>query len=95
MAQKRTVSFRLHPALADRFQQATSPFYGKTGACFGAAVLMFLESDPKVQAEFVRRIYEAELKDEVEEAVAQAKRDQLEQIRSREGREMKSKRAGG
>ena len=81
---KRTVSFRLHPVLADRFSEATSAFYGKVGACFGAAVLMFLEADPKVQAEFVKRVYEAELEDEVEEAVQQAKTEQLKKIKSRE-----------
>ena len=92
---KRSVSFRLHPALADQFQAATTPYFGKVGACFGAAVLMFLEADPKTQAEFVRRIYDAELKDEVEAAVAQAKRDQLDQIKKRESRESKGKRGGG
>ncbi|HEV2292836.1 MAG TPA: hypothetical protein VGR35_03220 [Tepidisphaeraceae bacterium] len=84
MAQKRTVSFRLHPVLAKRFQEAVAPFYGKVGACFGAAILMFLEADPKEQAAFVKRVYEAELQDEVDAAVAQAKAEQLKKIKGRE-----------
>jgi predicted ATPase with chaperone activity len=84
MAQKRTVSFRLHPVLADRFNEATSAYYGKVGACFGAAVLMFLQADPKEQAEFIKKVYEAELGDEVQDAVEQAKAEQLKRIKSRE-----------
>lgn len=84
MAQKRTVSFRLHPLLADRFTQLTSAFYGKVGACFAAAILMFLEADPKAQGEYLKRIYEAEINDEVEDAVDAAKAAQLKKIKSRE-----------
>jgi len=84
MAQKRTVSFRLHPLIADRFTELTSAYYGKIGACFAAAVLMFLESDPKTQGEFLKRIYDAEISDEVEDAIAAAKAAQLKKIRTRE-----------
>src|SRR4051812_22453008 len=84
MAQKRTVSFRLHPLIADRFTQLTSAFYGKVGACFAAAILMFLEADPKTQGEFLKRIYDAEINDEVEDAIAAAKSGQLKKIKTRE-----------
>ena len=84
MAQKRTVSFRLHPVLADRFTDLTSAFFGKVGACFAAAILMFLESDPKTQGEYLKRIYDAEINDEVEDAIAAAKAGQLKKIKSRE-----------
>src|SRR3954471_10912054 len=84
MAQKRTVSFRLHPLIADRFTELTSAFYGKVGACFAAAILMFLEADPKTQGEFLKRIYDAEINDEVEDALATAKAGQLKKIKSRE-----------
>ena len=84
MAQKRTVSFRLHPLLAERFTQLTATFYGKVGACFAASILMFLEADPKAQGEYLKRVYEAEINDEVEDAITAAKAAQLKKIKSRE-----------
>ena len=84
MPQKRPISFRVHPALAERFQEAAGPYYGKLGACFGAALLMFLEADPKEQGEFLKRVYDAEISDEVEDAIAAAKATQLKKIKSRE-----------
>jgi hypothetical protein len=84
MPQKRTVSFRLHSLLAERFQQLTAAYFGKVGACFAAAILMFLEADPKTQGEYLKRIYEAEINDEVEDAIAAAKAEQLKKIKSRE-----------
>lgn len=84
MPQKRTVSFRLHPILADRFQQLTSAFLGKVGTCFAAAILMFLEADPKTQGQYLKKIYDAEINDEVDDAIAAAKAEQLKKIKSRE-----------
>src|SRR2546421_12695352 len=84
MSQKGTVSFRLHSELADRFNQATAAYLGKVGACFAASILMFLEADPKVQGEFLKRIYDAEINDEVEDAISAAKSAQLKKIKARE-----------
>jgi hypothetical protein len=84
MAQKRAISFRLDPALAKRFQEATSPFFGKIGACFAASILMFLEADPKTQGEYVKKIYDAEISGDIEAAIQQAKSEQLKKIKSRE-----------
>lgn len=84
MPQKRPISFRVHPALASRFQEAVGPYYGKLGACFSAALLMFLEADPKTQGDFMKRVYDAEINDEVEEAINIAKAGQLKKIKVRE-----------
>lgn len=93
MAQKRPVSFRIHPVLADRFQDAVGPYYGKLGACFSAAILMFLEADPAVQGDYLKRIYDAEIDSEVEDMVVAAKAEQLKKIKARE-EGGKSKRSG-
>ena len=45
---------------------------------------MFLEADPKVQGEYLKRIYDAEINDEIEDAVAAAKAAQLKKIKARE-----------
>ena len=84
MAQKQTVSFRMHPDLLGQFQQAAEAFQGKVGACFAAACLQWMETDPQVQADYLKKLYEAELREDVARAVEQAKSEQLKRIKSRE-----------
>jgi hypothetical protein len=87
MPQKRTISFRIDPALADRFQKASAPYLGKHGACLGAAMLMFLEADPKVQGQYLKKLYDAEINDEVEVVIDAARGEQLRRIKAREHKE--------
>ena len=69
--------------------QAHRPTGWESGAhlsgceCFSAALLMFLEADPKSQGEFMKRILDAELNEEVEATVAMALEQQAKRIRSR------------
>ena len=84
MAQKQTVSFRIPPELLEQFQKSAEAFQGKLGACFSAACLQWMETDPEVQASYLTRLYEAELRDEVTVAVDQAKAEQAKRIKHRE-----------
>ena len=81
---KQTISFSINPVLAERFREATKEYYGKLGLCFSAGMLMFLESDPTTQAQYIRRIFDAELSDEIELLLKAARGEQLKRIRSRE-----------
>ena len=82
---KQGVNFSVNRLLADRFREATKDYYGKLGLCFSAAMLMFLEADPKVQGQYIKRIFEAEVDDEVESTIESAKEAQLKRIRTRGG----------
>ena len=84
MAQKQTVSFRINPQLLQQFQKAAEAYDGKLGACFAAACLQWMESDPQIQGEYLKRLYEAELRGEVEVAIAAAKAEQGKRIKARE-----------
>jgi hypothetical protein len=84
MPRKQAINFSVHPQLATQFREMTKSFYGKLGLCFSAAMLQFLETDPKAQAEFIRRVFEAELNDEVAEAVEAAKAEQTRRIKARD-----------
>ena len=81
---KQTISFSIHPALADRFRDATKEYYGKLGLCFSAGMLMFLESDPAAQAKYIKRVFDAELQDEVELLLDAARAEQLKKVKPRE-----------
>lgn len=81
---KQGVNFSVHRELAERFREATREYYGKLGLCFSAALIMFLEADPKVQGEFIKRAFEAEVDDEMLAVIEQAKSEQLKKIQARE-----------
>ena len=81
---KQTISFSIHPALADRFRDATKEYYGKLGLCFSAGMLMWLEADPEVQADHLKRVFDAEIADEMLAVIEQAKAEQLKKIKARE-----------
>lgn len=81
---KQGVNFSVHRDLADRFREATREYYGKLGLCFSAALLMFLEADPEVQGQYIKRVFDAETDDEVEAVIEQAKAEQLKKVKTRE-----------
>lgn len=83
MPEKQTLSFRVSPVLAAKFREATAAYYGKTGLAFSAALLMFLEAEPDVQASFMKRVFDAEVNQEVEMIVEAALAEQRKQIKKR------------
>ncbi len=86
MPEKKTLSFRVSPVLVDQFREATDRYYGKTGVAFSAALLMFLEADPETQGAFMKRIFDAEVNQEVEATVEAALAEQLNRIKRRQGK---------
>jgi hypothetical protein len=83
MARKKLVSFRIHEDLAKAFHETAKPYYGKLGLCFSAAVAMFIQADPRMQEQFIKRVFEAELSDEVEELLGQLKIEQFGRLKGR------------
>jgi hypothetical protein len=81
---KQAVNFSVQRALADRFREATKEYYGKLGLCFSAAMLMFLEADPQTQGRYIKKVFDAEVEDEIEGTLQAAKEEQLRKIKSRE-----------
>ena len=81
---KQSVNFSVHKELADQFREATREYYGKLGLCFSAAILMLLEADPVKQGEYIKRVFDAEVDDEVTATVLTAKEEQLKRIKHRE-----------
>jgi hypothetical protein len=85
MARKETVSFVVHPVLAKQFREATKQYMGKLGLCFSAAMLQFLETEPRVQSEYIKKVFEAELTDEVSAAADAALARQAKRISQHHG----------
>ena len=83
-ATKRNISFRISRILADRFHEAAKNYFGKMGICFSAAVLMWLEADPQTQGQYIKRIFDADVNDEIQAAIDAAKAEQLRRIRAKD-----------
>ena len=81
---KQAVNFSVQRALADRFRDASKNYFGKLGLCFSAAMLMFLEADPQTQGKYIKKIFDAEVGDEMEATIEAAKEEQLKKIKSRD-----------
>ena len=81
---KQAVNFSVQRTLADRFRDATKNYFGKLGLCFSAAMLMFLEADPQTQAKYIKKVFDAEVEDEMEATLQAAKEEQMRKIKSRE-----------
>ena len=81
---KQTVSFSTRREMAEAFRKAASEYYGRLGMCFSAALLMFIEADPKTQGDYLKRVFDAEVNDEVNATVEAAKSEQAKRIKSRE-----------
>lgn len=47
-------------------------------------MLMWLEADPETQAKYLKRVFGAEVDEELLELIEQAKAEQLKRIKSRE-----------
>ena len=77
-------------ALGEAFRHAADHYNGRLGMCFSAAMLMWLETEPDVQAKYLARVFDAELKSGVAAAVAEAKGEQRKKIARRERRQSRA-----
>jgi hypothetical protein len=81
---KQAVNFAVQRALVTRFRDMTKNYFGKLSLCFSAALLMFLEADPQTQAQYIKKVFDAEVNDEMDATLQAAKEEQMRKIRSRE-----------
>lgn len=77
----------VHPAIEKRFRETADAYGGQLGRCLAAAMLQFIETDPKVQAELLTRCFQAEIHDQMQSVVEQAKAEQVRRIKGREAKE--------
>ena len=77
----------VHTSIERQFRQVADGYGGQLGRCLAAAMLQFIETDPKVQAELLTRCFQAEIGEQMQELVEQAKTEQAKRIKSREAKE--------
>lgn len=74
-------------AIEKRFREIADTFDGQLGRCLAAAMLGFMELDPKQQADLLTRCFQSEIQCAVEALVDQAKAEQVKRIKHREAKE--------
>ena len=74
-------------SIETRFRKIAEAYGGQLGRCLAGAMLQFIETDPKIQAELLTRCFQAEIHESMEELVEQAKAEQVKRIKSREAKE--------
>jgi hypothetical protein len=89
VAKKVKFNVSVDESLAKAFRAASEHYYGRIGMCVSAALLKFVELDPKEQAELLRRVFDIETEAEMEAAVEAAKEEQHRRIIDREKKQKK------
>lgn len=81
---KENINVWVNRRLAQEFRKAAKGYFNRLGMCFGASMLMFLEADPKTQGEYLKRVFHADVDDEVQQLLSAAKMEQRRRIAARE-----------
>ena len=73
--------------IEQRFRETAEVYDGQLGRCLAAAMLGFIEMDPKQQADLLTRCFQAEIQGSMQTLVEQAKAEQVKRIKGREAKE--------
>lgn len=91
MARKLKLNAYVDESLAQQFKLMSKRFTGRIGMCLSAAMLQFLETDPQKQAVLLKRVFDAQIRDDMRAAIEAAKKEQVERIKAREQRKRKKR----
>ena len=80
---KENINVWVDRRLATAFRNAAKGYFNRLGMCFGASMLMFLEADPQTQGEYLKRVFQAEIDDEVTELLEAASAEQNRRTKAR------------
>ena len=78
---KINVNFAVDPRLAERFREAAKPYLGRLSSCFSAAMAMWLAADPEEQGRWLKRVYEAEVDDQVLQMLEELRGEHLQKVK--------------
>lgn len=81
MAQKETINVNTHPAIAKQFRELAKNYDGRIGMCLSAAMVMFMQADPEAQGDFLKRVFEAQIRDEVESLLQKIRDEQIKNLK--------------
>lgn len=92
---KRNVNLNcyVNAKLAKEFRDIVQRYDNRIGFCLSAAIMMFLEADPAVQAEFLTRVFKLDLDPQVDDVLKALKEQQLGHVHERERGERQNRKS--
>jgi hypothetical protein len=93
MRRSENMNLYVNRHVAKIFRESAKRYDDRIGMCASAAFLMWLQADPVEQGEFLNRVFQLDLKDQVEDTLRAVKEEQARRVEEREhGRSSKGAR---
>jgi hypothetical protein len=87
MSEKEKLNVLADAWVAKRFRDAARSYDNRLGMCLSAAMLMFIKADPRTQGEFIRQVFDQQVREEVDSLVQAVKEGRAAQTKQRGARE--------
>lgn len=84
---KENINIFCNRRIADAFRKVAEQYLGRLGLCHSAAMLLFMEADPRTQADYLNRVYRAELDEAVEKLLEEVRGEQRKRVLERDEKE--------
>lgn len=84
MTKNENVNLYVHRQIAKAFREAAEHYGKGIGVAATAALMQFLESDPRVQAEYIARALQLDLTEKVEDSLRCIRAEQARRIAERD-----------
>ena len=93
MAEKEKLNVMTDAWIAKQFREAAKSYDNRLGMCLSAAMLMFIKANPRAQGDFIRQVFDEQIREEVNSLllVIKAGRDSQGKPRDRDARERHAK----
>lgn len=82
MADRHNINVSTNPQIAAAFREMASHYSNRLGLCLTASMVMFMEADPRVQAEYLTKVLQAELKDEMDVLLKEVRGAQFRKVQA-------------
>jgi hypothetical protein len=84
MAEKEKLNVMTDAWIAEQFREAAKSYDNRLGMCLSAAMLMFIKANPRTQGDFIRQVFDEQIREEVEALLHAIKLGRESQVKPRE-----------
>ncbi len=94
MGRNLNLNLNISARVARQFREAAKHYDGRIGLCASAALLMWLEADPKTQGAYLSEVFQLDLTDQVDDSLQAVKDEQARKVAERERHEGQGQKRG-
>ena len=81
------MNLNISARVAKQFRDVARRYDGRIGLCASAALLMFLEADPREQGNYINKVFQLDLSEQVDETLRAVKEEQARRVEEHERNE--------